>query len=83
MAIHSLFVMPYLLCSMISWSSRAEIFNIVTSSNSSCDGDLTCYTLAEYAHTALSPSLSDNITLELQPETHCLNSLQEILDTLQ
>ena len=73
MDIHSLFFMLCLICSTIQWSSCAEIFNIVTSSNSSCDGDLTCHTLAEYA-TSLSSNLSDNITLELQPGIHDLNS---------
>ena len=68
---YCLFVMLFLLCSTFQCSSCADILNIVTSPNSSCD---TCYTLQGYTTATANPSLSDNITLELQPDTHHLDS---------
>ena len=69
---YSLSVMLFLLCSTFKCSSCVDILNIVTSPNSSCDGEFTCYTLQVYATD--NPSVSDNITLELQPGTHYLDS---------
>ena len=55
-----------------------ERFNIEPSPNSPCPGEFDCLTLQQYA---INPSLSSNITLELQPGDHSLDSLLFLLNT--
>ena len=69
----SLIAVLFLLMNAVQYSS-CERFNIVPTPDSSCPGEFTgepCLTLEQYV---ANPSLSSNITFELHPGNHSLNS---------
>ena len=69
-----LFAVSFILVSSTIQYSSCERFNIVPSPDSSCPGEFTgdpCLTLEQYV---ANPSLSSNITFELQPRNHRLDS---------
>ena len=68
-----LFAVLFLISNTVQYSS-CERFNIVPSPNSPCPGEFTgepCLTLEQYV---ANPSLSSNITFELHPGNHRLDS---------
>ena len=68
-----LLAVSLLLVKIVQYSS-CERFNIVPSPDSSCPGEFTgepCLTLQQYV---ANPSLSSNITFELYPGNHHLDS---------
>ena len=76
--IYLIFAPLLLLFSNAVQYSSCERFNIVPSADSPCPGEFTgepCLTLQQYV---ANPSLSSNITFELQPGNHRLDSQLQV-----